>query len=308
MSDKLDRAAIIEKRLLAEAGRLSDEQEREVTVQECRQLMLEYGLDRQAERQEAKRRQEDLQTDLLLVTATQAEHRAMSRLLREGGYQTSRVRGHQTYTSVGGLGDWKVKWLKAELGALGPASAATACTLAAIETRASVAFLVGIAFGTPLVQLGDVLVSSKVCLYDGVTVRQEAGSVLARCRPRQVFQADTFWSREITGAGAGLTHGVHRGLLLSGGALIESALHRDALTERAMDATQGEVAVGGEMEAAAILTAFERWVVVKGVCDLADGASRVEAVVSTWRTRAASNAISLTLSAIDKTSKNPDDE
>jgi nucleoside phosphorylase len=91
---------------------------------------------------------------------------------------------------------------------------------------------------------------------------------------------------------------VEVGVVLSGGARVESARFRDELLEQ-LPPLEPAV-IGGEMEAAGAVAASSPeeagWIVVKGISDFADAASRAR--IEETRETAARNAARVVLRAL----------
>ena len=150
--------------------------------------------------------------------------------------------------------------------------------------------MVGIAFGrSPQRQsLGDVLVASQIASYEpqrmgeGTPVQRgfivETGPTLLN-RFRQALD----WEYALDG---GLRARMHVGPLLSGEKLVASESFKQELFAAFPQA------IGGEMEGAGLYAVASRtgteWIVVKGICDWADGSKSDDA-----QEMAASSAVSL---------------
>lgn len=145
---------------------------------------------------------------------------------------------------------------------------------AAYRPKAIVA--VGIAFGVDESRqaLGDVLVSAYICDYETALIREGKLS-LRGPRPsasRHLVQSlETLNIRQRHGQDAGVWPQLRPGGVLSGEKLVDDIDYRDSL--RAL-AGQDDI-VGGEMESAGLAKALEGlpvdWIVIKGICDWADG-------------------------------------
>jgi adenosylhomocysteine nucleosidase len=86
------------------------------------------------------------------------------------------------------------------------------------------------------------------------------------------------------------------GTLLSGGARVSSARFRDELAQTVARASAHGMPLGGDMEAAGLLSVAHRWIVVKAISDFAEGS--VSSTDDADRALACRNAVRLTLTAL----------
>jgi tetratricopeptide (TPR) repeat protein/nucleoside phosphorylase len=191
---------------------------------------------------------------------------------------------------LGILGHHPIALVMCSMGAVGRGASALTVSNAIATWRPKAVIAVGLAFGmNPLKhRLGDVLISRTVSLYDqqrvqdGYTifrgVTAEAGQYLLNR-----FLNVSGWRFE-TDKGA-LVEMVP-GEVLSGEKLIDSANFKRQLLERFPEA------IGGEMEGAGVYAAAEQakveWLIVKGICDWANGTKE-----SSFQPFAAAAAVSL---------------
>lgn len=136
---------------------------------------------------------------------------------------------------------------------------------------------VGIAFGIEGKQkIGDVLVSQYIVDYEhakvGVGVKLRGGRPVAT--RMLVFGLEQLDIREKTAPK--VWPRLHFGGILSGEKLIDNLDYRDSL----LKIVQQDDVIGGEMEAAGLFVALDGgstgWVVVKAICDFADGHKHVD--------------------------------
>ncbi len=154
---------VLQRRLQAEADRKGED----VEAARCR--LLQAGLDAERERRERTAQAARLNVDVLLVTATMAEHRMLREEAAAHGLEFERRPGRFcTYYHLGTIGTDRVASIQVEMGAFGPGGSASRCIQARAETRATALILIGTAFGIEQRQqhVGDVLVSESVFLYD----------------------------------------------------------------------------------------------------------------------------------------------
>jgi nucleoside phosphorylase len=281
---------ILERRLLAEADRRGE------AVDAARHRVLQAGLDAEKERRERAEQAARLSVDVLLVTATMTEHRMLREVATSLRLPFERRAGRFcTYYHLGMIGTDRVASIQVEIGAFGAGGSASSCIQARAETRATALILIGTAFGIARSeqQVGDVLVSESVFLYDdrhavdGPTPGRFETSLHAVGRAIDRTTAER-WTvarkvRALSGPGYTVQYGptsrraasgawVSRfrrladewrrtgetgriivGTLLSGGSRIESARFRDDLV--AAIPKMDSPLIGGEMEAMGAISA-----------------------------------------------------
>jgi nucleoside phosphorylase len=209
------------------------------------------------------------QADVLLVTVTKIETRAVFQAFRDAAGADPRPEaiGDKTYHDLGTVNATRVWLVQSEMGAAG-LGAAQQTVQKGIETLAPGAVvMVGIAFGVnpDKQQIGDILVASKLMLYEPQRVGAEKTlprGTRADCSPRLLDRcrnADLHWD--------GAT--VRFGLVLTGEKLVDNLPLRQELL------TFEPEAIGGEMEGAGLYAACQDrhvdWILVKAICDWADG-------------------------------------
>jgi nucleoside phosphorylase len=229
--------------------------------------------------------------ELLLVTTNETEAAAVRNVFSAAGmpWQRCNISG-KTYFDLGKVGNAKVLMVQSEPGS----NAALLTTHNAIEAlRPTAAIMVGFAFGTQSDKhtLGDILVSQRLSLYGP---RKIMGPDNAIPRGDRVTASTTLLNKFHSGHAdwttAKLYSGakVYFGLILSGDALVNDPVFRQQLLK------QEPEAIGGEMEGEGLYHAATEakvdWILVKAICDWADGNKNDE-----YQERAASNAAAFTL-------------
>src|SRR6266571_4205252 len=232
--------------------------------------------------------------DVLLMTATEVETRAVrSLILQQGGIFERRLINGQPYFDLGVIGDARVFLVQSEMGAGGPGGATLVVYEGIKALSPSTVVMVGIAFGLrPGEQkLGDILVARQLVGYQLQKVdtdRESREQIKARgdrphATPRLLsrFQAGVFdWSGSK----------VHFGLMLSGDILVNNINFRDKLLRIEPEA------IGGEMEGTGVYSAAFRekvdWILVKAICDWADG--NKDENKDMYQRQAAENAVRFT--------------
>ncbi|MDR2031998.1 MAG: hypothetical protein LBP86_07055, partial [Azoarcus sp.] len=141
----------------------------------------------------------------------------------------------------------------------------------AFPTKLDTIIAVGIAFGVDREKqsIGDVLVAKSV--YDYERARQTRGITEPRGEsyPCSSQLRQRFWHADQYQRSFSTWPRLHFGALLSGNKLIDDKEFRDALRERA------DGIIGGEMEGVGVYHAVDgknvQWLIVKAICDWADG-------------------------------------
>jgi nucleoside phosphorylase len=214
------------------------------------------------------------QADVLLVTVTSVETRAvLTAFLGPSKPAAAQHIDGRVYFDLGTVNGACVMLTQSEMGAggLGAAQQAVAEGLAALSPRAVI--MVGIAFGVSEEKqsIGDVLVTEQLRLYDLQRVGTlEDGSVKIVLRGDKAhaspFLLNLLKSAEATWEGVVK---LRFGTVLTGEKLVDNIDFRAEL--RAFEPE----AIGGEMEGAGLYVACQErnvhWILVKGICDWADG-------------------------------------
>ncbi|MGK3974044.1 hypothetical protein WMF38_20265 [Sorangium sp. So ce118] len=216
--------------------------------------------------------------DVLLITVTQIETQAV---LDAAGRLTSRAAGLiqgqvKIYHDLGEIGGARVFLVQSEMGAKTQGGSMSTTLRGIRELKPSLVVMVGIAFGVdPDKQpIGRILVSAQIQDYElerygtdpftgDLDVRPRGDKVPAPARALNQFRtAMHTWDDGEFG-------GVDCCLILSGDKLIDNIHFRNELLKRFPEAR------GGEMEAAGVSAVAQEekvdWMVVKAVCDWADG-------------------------------------
>jgi nucleoside phosphorylase len=212
--------------------------------------------------------------NVLLATVTKVEAQAVFEVFEEavGKQHEWRRIDDKTYHSLGALGETNIFMVQSEMGSATPGGSLITLPKAIEVIKPCAIIMVGIAFGAkPEKQkLGDILVSHQIMAYEpekegkrrisrGVRVNASVPLLdVAR-------NADLDWSEPK----------VHFGIILTGEKLVNNLAFRNRLI------TQEPEAVGGEMEANGLYLAASgshvNWILVKAICDWADGTKNDEA-------------------------------
>jgi adenosylhomocysteine nucleosidase len=278
-----DPGEILEQRLRAEAER------RKEPIEILRDTILRRGLDAAQSDRQARA----VAADVVLVTATPTEHQELERAAKELGFGFTAQPGRAgDYYRLGNVGTNRVVAMRVSMGAFSPDGAAARCIQARAETQATTIILIGTAFGIDQARqnIGDVIVSESVFLYDDRRVvdadKGSAGKYKVEypSTARKVASGtlhDRFRRLAEQYLQDRAAENVDLGVILSGGARIESAAYRDEVV--ASLPPMDQPVIGGEMEGMGAISAalstdpYEPgWVVVKGISDFADGPSRLK--------------------------------
>ncbi len=178
-----------------------------------------------------------------------------------------------TYHDFGNIGGALVLGRQIQMGSITRGGSATSITVACMEKNPRYIILVGVAFGMePKKQgIGDILVSEKLSLYEVRKIGKKNGKDFEIIRGDTTSAPEGILGRFKALSGKDYWEGapVRFELLLSGEKLIDNPDFKKKLQKEYPEAA------GGEMEAAGAYAAAELfkkdWIVVKGVCDYADG-------------------------------------
>ena len=212
---------------------------------------------------------------ILVVTATSIEKEALHKSLKPTKGKGSIIqvaKGKQTYY-FGVFGKFNIVHVACgDMGSIGRASSTITTSDAITECKPKIVIMVGIAFGVDKKKqkIGDVLVSERVIMYEP----QRMGKVETIYRSKEGpassllinrFQNTNDWKFKIAGRFAE----INIGAVLTGEKLIDNPIKKQELVK------QYQTAIGGEMEGGGIYSAcdgrVDHWIMVKAVCDYADG-------------------------------------
>lgn len=211
--------------------------------------------------------------DLLLVTATEVEARAVLNMSSLHGSTFGQLHiEDNTYFDLGVIGGARIFMVQSEMGAGGPAGATLVVHEGIKALSPSAVIMIGIAFGLiPEKQrLGDILVARQLVGYELQKIEQGPdGEEIIRPRGDRVQASPRLLSRLRACIFDWQGPKVHFGLILSGDKLANHKNFRNKLLSIEPEA------VGGEMEGTGVYAAAYRnkvdWILVKAICDWADG-------------------------------------
>jgi nucleoside phosphorylase len=214
--------------------------------------------------------------DVILVFVNDNEKKAVCDALKERHARDPVVKFGEvlTYHDFGIIGGAKVLGLQIEMGSTTPAGAAVSIFDALNEKNPQYVILVGIAFGMnrEKQRIGDILVSQKLSQYEAekISTGKDGEPIdIPRGDIYSIEQAILGRFRALSAPPYRQGGPVHFGLMVSGDKLIDNAKFKEKLKKIYPEA------IGGDMEAAGAYAAARRykrdWIVVKAVCDYADG-------------------------------------
>ncbi len=207
---------------------------------------------------------------ILIVTVTRVEAQAVLNVFSQaaGTGWTRQVIGKKTYYNLGTHGSVPVFMVQSEMGIATLGGALLTVRQAIQDLQPQAVIMCGIAFGLrpDKQQLGDILVAKRILYYEPQKVDMQRGQMPRGDRVTSAGRLlDRFRSGDLDWQGVSR----HFGLVLSGEKLVNDPTFRDWLLE-----TEPE-AIGGEMEGAGLYVAARDaqvdWILVKAICDWADG-------------------------------------
>lgn len=204
----------------------------------------------------------------LIAVVTKVEAQAVLKTFNAEPGQARQVIANKIYYKLGNHAGAPLWMVQSEMGSATPGGALVTIRQAIQDLQPQAVVMCGIAYGLrPKKQkLGDILVARQLMNYEPQKVDMQRGiiprgdRVTASERLLSLMRAaDNEWE------GAA----VHIGLVLSGEKLVNDPAFRDWLLK-----TEPE-AIGGEMEGSGLYAAARDaqvdWILVKGICDWADG-------------------------------------
>jgi nucleoside phosphorylase len=233
-----------------------------------------------------------MHTDILLVTATKIETEAVL-LAFAGSSQATPIHiDGRVFFDLGTIQGARVLLTRCEVGASGLGASQQAIAKSISSVKPSAVIMVGIAFGMDESEhsLGSILVTEQLRPYDlqrlGTDSIGAPKIFLRDDKPHaSTMLINLFKSAETTWTGAE----VHFGTVLSGAKLVDNFDYRNLLNDLEPEA------LGGEMEGAGLYVACHEqnvhWILVKAVCDYADGKKGVDK--RSRQSKAAESAASL---------------
>ncbi len=239
--------------------------------------------------------------DVLLLTVTEVESRAVLSLIKKffnRDFERHFI-NEKTYYDLGAIGGARTYMVQSEMGGGGLSGSLLTVTRGIDALSPFSVVMLGIAFGInpEKQQIGQILVSKQIVTYElqrvGSDTDGRANVIIRGDRPQASPKLlDRFRSGVIDWRGAK----VDFGLILSGDKLIDNKGFRDELHAKEPEA------IGGEMEGGGLYAAAQsrgvNWILVKAICDWADGEKHISKQRN--QQRAALNAARFTLHVIQQ--------
>jgi nucleoside phosphorylase len=206
---------------------------------------------------------------ILIAVVTKVEVQAVLKAFDVETSQARQTINHKIYYNLGSPSGAPLWLVQSEMGSTTPGGALVTIRQAIQDLHPQAVVMCGIAYGLrPNKQtLGDILIAKQLEYYEPQKVDLKSGGAIPRGdrttaseRLLSLFRgADNVWSGART----------HFGLVLSGEKLVNDPTFRDWLLKAEPEA------IGGEMEGAGLYAAARDakvdWILVKGICDWADG-------------------------------------
>jgi len=240
--------------------------------------------------------------DVLIVTVTEVESHAVMDVFREATRRDARseVIASELYLDFGEINGSRVFMALSGMGSGGVGGSQERIRKAIEALSPAAVIMIGIAFGINENKqaIGDVLVSERLMLYDLQRRGTKEADGTLHIIPRGDRPSSSPWLFNWFRI-ASLKWDqakVRLGLVLSGEHLVDNIDYR-----RELLALEKE-AIGGEMEGAGLYVACQNnkvdWILVKAICDWADGNKEVDR--ETRQKQAAHNAAAFVLHALQQ--------
>lgn len=208
--------------------------------------------------------------NILIITATDLETKTLHENLGCFGNNTSiiRVVERGCYYYIGSFGQYNIVHVQS------PKMGSVNCSntvRSALEhwSGIRVTFMIGICFGIDRTKqrIGDIIVSENIIPYEIKRISKNEDIPRGTHIPANEFLVNAFKSQRITWKNE--NGKLNIGLVLSGEKLVDNIEFRNALLK------EHPTSLGGEMEGAGLAEACSKkqipWILVKSICDFADG-------------------------------------
>lgn len=206
---------------------------------------------------------------ILIATVTKVEAQSILETFKSAGEKWTRQQiGNKTYYNLGVHGGAPVFMVQSEMGTATPGGALLTVRQAIQDLRPQAVIMCGIAFGLhpDKQQLGDILVAKQIQCYESQKVDLQQGQL---SRGDRATCAERLLDRFRSGDNEWHDAKTHFRLVLSGEKLVNDPDFRDRLLKIEPEA------IGGDMEGAGLYVAARDakvdWILVKAICDWADG-------------------------------------
>jgi nucleoside phosphorylase len=219
--------------------------------------------------------QKDVQSDvILIVTVTKVEAEAVLGVFAPGEEPKRKMTPNRIYYDLGEHGGAPVYMVRSEMGIAMPGGALVTVLQAIDELHPQAVIMCGIAYGLlpEKQELGDILIAKQLLYYEPGKVDVRRGEIP---RGDRITASERLLSRfrdaEIGWKGPK----THFGLVLSGEKLVNDPDFCKRLLQKEPEA------IGGEMEGAGLYVAARLtktdWIMVKAICDWANGTKNDDA-------------------------------
>lgn len=211
----------------------------------------------------------------VIITATEIEKTCLHQAIKPlPGYSGIIVTYHKLCTYyIGILGNYIICHVQSRMGSINAGASIMTTNQSINDWGTKTILMVGIAFGINKKKqnIGDILVADSIAQYDSRRISSDEiinrGAVpLSSSLLLDRFRNLLDWNYAISDDKASK---VILGQVLSGEALVDNIKFRDLLVE------SWPTAIGGEMEGAGLAATAHamqcNWLLVKGICDFADG-------------------------------------
>ncbi|MDR3680061.1 MAG: hypothetical protein P4L41_08855 [Flavipsychrobacter sp.] len=211
---------------------------------------------------------------ILVVTATDLETNAIHKKIKPVVNYEKIIKtydGSLTYY-IGSLGNYYVVHVQSGMGSISRDSSIMTVTNALSRLKSKIVIMIGIAFGVEEKQrIGDVLLSEAVIPYNikrigkSITIQRGNEVIANKILVNRFKNIKTTWEYILPN---GQIADLISTTLLSGEELIDNLKYRNTLARKFPNSK------GGEMEGIGVSSACDgnaAWVIVKGICDFADG-------------------------------------
>ncbi|MGY4155654.1 nucleoside phosphorylase [Bradyrhizobium sp. USDA 4461] len=236
------------------------------SVENCRELRRAYEMAMETIGKGAPR--------LLIATATAIERDAVLQMAKQytGADPILIFGSRRSYYRLGGVGGVDLFLVQSEMGSLSPGASHSTIADALDELHPVGVIMVGIAFGVneKRQSIGEIIIAKELQSYEMARVGTGArGRKVTLTRGYRVHSSSSMLSR-LRAAEVGWTgKKVRVGLLLTGEKLVDNVDFRQEILSVSPEADGGEMEGGGLYAAAADRKVD--WIVVKAICDWADG-------------------------------------
>ncbi len=212
---------------------------------------------------------------ILVVSATDIETTEIHKKIKplNGFEQIVQIFAGELTYYFGMLGNYNIAHVQCSMGSLSRSSSTMTISAALQELKSKVVIMIGIAFGVDETKqkIGDVLVSESIVPYNIKRIGKDSSNQRGKETQSSKILLNRFYNLKTTWEYL-LPNNQKAELIptpmLSGEELIDNLKHRNKLVQEFPNSR------GGEMEGAGLCAACDSkadWIIVKGICDFANG-------------------------------------